>query len=254
MANKRKTLPISNYSDDLKKQLHKTYNQMDHMIISIHEEAKKVQEEYWSKVKEIVNKIYAQNKLSIVKRSGSDLRAMTFVVYSPIIKLETKDNSNALSLYWGIAKYGHKTTNDNGKTEIKRKNDHVKMKKAPSPYMPGRYESTQFKFNAHNLWQREIVLDIEEKLAELRTITFKLNLSYNDLKDVLKVSSKHKSVENAAPLTEFEFLVELRDALHEFGMDPNRLTKDQGQLLMNTSNDVLIRFGINPEIKDCYFC
>ena len=257
MANKRNVLPISNYSEDLSKQLVKTYDQMGMMILIVYEEAKKVQEEYWSKVKGITKEIYDQNKLSIVKRSGDDLSAMTFVVYAPIIKLDSNGNSHSLGLYWGKAKYGHKVKNGSGDKKVKRKSDHVSMRKAPSPYMPGRYEATQFKFNDHNIWQREIVLSIEAKLAELRTMIFKLNLSYSDLKTVLEnidiAPKKHDPVEHSTQTTETELLGELRKALHRFDMDPNRLTKEQGQLLMNTPDGVLLNFDINPEICDTYF-
>ncbi|AIW22713.1 hypothetical protein F0267_01100 [Vibrio coralliilyticus] len=257
MANKRNQFPISNFSNDLGKQLEKTYDQMDLMILSIYEEAKKVQEEYWSKVKGITKEIYDQNKLSIVKRSGDDLSAMTFVVYAPIIKLDSNGNSHSLGMYWGKAKYGHKTKNGNGDKKVQRKSDHVSMRKAPSPYMPGRYESSQFKFNDYNIWQREIVLSIETKLAELRTLIFKLNLSYSDLKTVLEdidiASKKNDPVEHSTLTTEAELLGELRQALHKFDMDPNRLTREQGQLLMNTPDSVLLNFDINPEIRDTYF-
>lgn len=257
MANKRNVYPLTNYSDDLVKQIKKTYDHMDLMIISIYNEAKNIQEEYWSKVKRNTKEIYEQNKLSIVKRTGEDLSAMTFVVYSPIIKLESNGNSHSLGLYWGIAKYGHRTKNAVGDKKVRRKSDHVSMRKAPSPHMPGRYEATQFKFNDHNIWQREIVLDIEAKLAELRTITFKLNLSYADLKTVLEnidiAFKKHDPVDNSTQTTEAELLGELRQALHKYDMDPNRLTKEQGQLLMNTPDNVLVNFDINPEIRETYF-
>lgn len=257
MANKRKVYPVSNYSSVVGEQLRRTYDQMDMMILTIHEEAKKIQEEYWSKVKGKTKEIYEQNKLSIVKRSGDDLSAMTFVVYSPTIKLDSNGNSHSLGLYWGKAKYGHKVKSGSLGEKFQRKSDHVSMRKAPSPYMPGRYESSQFKFNDHNIWQREIVLGTEEKLAELRILIFKLNLSYTDLKTVLEnidiAFNKTDPLEHSNKTSESELLGELRAALHKNDMDPNRLTQKQCHLLMNTPDHILLNFDINPEIRDTYF-
>jgi len=257
MANKRKYLDINQFSQKTITDIGKVYDQIGHTIITLYEEAKLIQDTYWRDVKSVTKQIYDQNKLSIVKRSGDDLSQMTFILYAPSIRLDTNKSPHVLSMYWGKAKYGQKIRNKSGKDSIGRKSDHVSMRTSTSAYMPGRYEKNQFKYNQHNIWQQKYVLEAEKKLAELRVIVYKLNLSYSDLKYVLENVdnrlNKHDAGEDSTNPTLAENLAALNKALHRLDMDPNKLSKSEGQLLINTSDEELARYGINPEIKETYF-